>query len=151
MAGRKTKYNPEETPKFAEEYARQGLNDEQIAHNLGVNLQTYYTWQKKYPQFLEALKRGKAPIDFEVENNLRKRANGYTYYEEHTEYEKDNDGNPIPKNKKVVKKEMPPSETAMIFWLKNRKPEQWNDKQQLEHSGKVNYNVIWPKEDGSND
>ncbi len=25
--------------------------------------------------------------------------------------------------------------TAMIFWLKNRKPEQWREKQEIAHSG----------------
>ena len=28
--------------------------------------------------------------------------------------------------------------TAMIFWLKNRKPNVWRDKQEIEHSGNVN-------------
>ena len=29
---------------------------------------------------------------------------------------------------------VPPSDVAMIFWLKNRDPEHWRDVQQLEHS-----------------
>ena len=28
--------------------------------------------------------------------------------------------------------------TAQIFWLKNRKPQQWRDKKDIEHSGEVN-------------
>lgn len=136
MAGRKTKYNPEETPKFAEQYARDGLSDEQIAHNLGINLQTYYNWQKKYPQFLEAIKKGKAPVDFEVENSLLKKVHGYTYNEEHIEYVSDESGNPQIKYKKVIKKHVPPSDTALTFWLKNRKPEQWRDKQEHDITSK---------------
>jgi transposase-like protein len=127
---RKSKYDSEETPQFAEEYARQGLSDEQIAHNLGISEPTYYNWQKKYIEFFEAIKKGKAPVDFEVENSLLKRANGYTYTEEHTEF----DANGQIKSRKTVEKEMPPSETAMIFWLKNRKPEQWSDKYKHEIS-----------------
>ena len=36
---------------------------------------------------------------------------------------------------KVVKKEVVPDTAAQIFWLKNRKPEAWRDKQNLEVSG----------------
>ena len=34
---------------------------------------------------------------------------------------------------------MPPDPTAMIFWLKNRKPNEWNDKQNINHTGNINY------------
>ena len=37
-------------------------------------------------------------------------------------------------------KEVAPDTTAQIFWLKNRKPETWRDKQQIEHSGGVDVN-----------
>lgn len=39
---------------------------------------------------------------------------------------------------KRVTKEVAPDVTAQIFWLKNRKPEAWRDKQNLEVSGAVN-------------
>lgn len=31
--------------------------------------------------------------------------------------------------------------TSMIFWLKNRKPQEWNDRRQVEHSGTMNNNI----------
>ena len=34
-----------------------------------------------------------------------------------------------------IRKVYPPDTTAAIFWLKNRKPEEWRDKQAVEHSG----------------
>ena len=34
-----------------------------------------------------------------------------------------------------------PDTTAAIFWLKNRKPEQWRDKHDHEHSGSVNVSL----------
>lgn len=34
-------------------------------------------------------------------------------------------------------KEVVPDTTAQIFWLKNRKPDTWRDKQQVEHSGGI--------------
>lgn len=51
-------------------WARDGLTDEQIAHNAGITAATLYEWKKKYPEISEALKKGKEVVDFEVENAL---------------------------------------------------------------------------------
>lgn len=57
-----------------EAWARDGLTDEQIAHNMGINRATLYEWKKKYPDISEALKKGKEVVDIEVENALLKLA-----------------------------------------------------------------------------
>ena len=62
-------------------WARDGLSDEQMAHNIGITTTTLYDWKKKYPAFSEALARGKEVVDIEVENALLKRAKGYDYIE----------------------------------------------------------------------
>lgn len=62
-----------------EAWARDGLVDEQIAENIGINPATLYDWKKKYPKISESLKRGKEVIDIQVENALLKRALGYAY------------------------------------------------------------------------
>ena len=36
----------------------------------------------------------------------------------------------------VTTKEVAGDTTAQIFWLKNRKPAEWRDKQNIEHTGK---------------
>lgn len=41
---------------------------------------------------------------------------------------------------KEVVKEVVPDTTAQIFWLKNRKPHEWRDKQDIEHSGGISIN-----------
>ena len=102
-----------------EGWARDGLTDEQIAKNIGINRTTLYDWKKKKVNIADALKKGKEVIDFEVENALLKRALGYEYEEETYE-------NGILTKK--VKKQVPPDTTAQIFWLKNRKKEQWREK-----------------------
>ena len=102
-----------------EGWARDGLTDEQIAKNIGINRTTLYDWKKKEVNIADALKKGKEVIDFEVENALLKRAWGYEYEEETYE-------NGILTKK--VKKQVPPDTTAQIFWLKNRKKEQWREK-----------------------
>lgn len=106
-----------------ESWAREGLTNEQIAKNIGINTDTFYTWRKKYPDISEALKKGKAPIDFEVENALLKRALGFEYEETETVFE-DVDGKPKKRIKKTIKY-VPPDTSACIFWLKNRKPNHW--------------------------
>lgn len=117
-----------------EGWARDGLVDEQIAQNIGINPATLYDWKKKYPEISKALKKGKEVVDRQVENALLKRALGYKY--EETKTEKTNEGKKVT----VTVKEVVPDTTAQIFWLKNRKPEQWRDKQQIEHSGEIRNN-----------
>lgn len=114
-----------------EGWARDGLVDEQIAQNIGIAASTLYEWKKQYPEISEALKKGKEVVDRQVENALLKRALGYQY--EETKTEKTNEGKKVT----VTVKEVVPDTTAQIFWLKNRKPEQWRDKQQIEHSGGI--------------
>lgn len=55
-------------------WARDGLTNEQIAHNLGISVKTLYEWQNAHSEFREALKKGKEVIDYEVENALLKKA-----------------------------------------------------------------------------
>ena len=100
-------------------WARDGLIDEQIAHNMGITTKTLYEWKNKYGEISEALKKGKEVIDRQVENALLKRALGYAYDE--ITYE-----NGV--ETKRVTKEVAPDTTAQIFWLKNRKPAEWRDK-----------------------
>lgn len=57
-----------------EGWARDGLTDQQIAHNIGVNTATLYEWKKRYPEISESLKKGKEVVDFQVENALLKKA-----------------------------------------------------------------------------
>jgi hypothetical protein len=84
-----------------EGWARDGLTEAQIAKNLGISIDTFYTYKKKYSEFFEVLKRGKEVADYEVENALHKAAvNGNV--------------------------------TAMIFWLKNRKPQAWKDRKEAQ-------------------
>lgn len=106
-----------------EGWARDGLTDEQIAHNAGISPSTLYDWKGKFPELSEALKHGKDVVDRQVENALLKRALGYSYTEVRVE-ESEKDGQKVTRTKKFI----PPDTTAQIFWLKNRKPKDWRDK-----------------------
>lgn len=117
-----------------EAYARDGLTDEQIAKNVGITAKTLYAWKKQYSEICESLKKGKEVVDIQVENALLKRAMGYTYTE--VKVENGEDGTKVTK----TVKEVVPDTTAQIFWLKNRRPDQWRDKQNVELSGAVDTN-----------
>ena len=110
-----------------EGWARDGLTDKQIAKNIGVSEQTLNVWKNRFPSFLESLKKGKEVVDREVENALLKRALGYEYTEVKTEEE----FGEVTKKTTTVKKVIPDT-TAQIFWLKNRRPDKWRDKQEYE-------------------
>ena len=111
-------------------WARAGLTEEQISHNMGINRTTLYEWKAKYPDISNTLKKGKEVVDLEVENALLKRALGYDYEEKTEELRVDRKTG---KKKMVVTrsihKHAPPDITALIFWLKNRMPDRWKDKQ----------------------
>lgn len=116
-----------------EGWARDGLTDEQIAHNIGISRSTLNEWKNKFPDISDTLKRGKEVVDRLVENALLKRALGYSY----TEVTKESGV-----ITKEVTKEVHPDVTAQIFWLKNRKPDEWRDKQNIEHSGETGVKIV---------
>ena len=124
-----------------EGWARDGLTDEQIAHNIGINVKTLWDWKVRFDPICNALKRGKAPVDIQVENALLKRAIGYEYEEGTTEITEtpyiDRHGKERVRKQKHVKKTKKivlPDTTAQIFWLKNRRPDLWRDR----HENDVN-------------
>lgn len=111
-----------------EGWARDGLTDEQIAHNIGINRTTLYAWKAKHTDFSNALKRGKEVVDRIVENALLKSAMGYKF----DEVVKERIYNPETGESEMVEvkrttKDVAPNVTALIFWLKNRNPEAWRD------------------------
>jgi transposase-like protein len=130
-AGRPTKYNPEFHPLLVESLASQGYTDIEIADKLDICEKTLNNWKKEYPELLQSIKKGKLKQDELVENALLRRALGYKHEEDKIfQYE----GQPI-----VVPtiKHYPPDTAAAFIWLKNRMPNKWRDKKELEHSGEL--------------
>lgn len=87
-------------------WARDGLTNEQIASNIGINVKTLYDWKNKESNIRNALKEGREVVDFLVENALLKSA-------------------------------LEGNVTAQIFWLKNRKKEQWREKQEYSNDNEL--------------
>lgn len=108
-----------------ESLASLGMTDVQIASVLGITEMTLNRW-KKDESFMLALKKGKDFADSKVIESLYRRATGY----DHTDiYFSSYQGvvTSTPYMKHFI-----PDVTAQIFWLKNRQPENWREKQDVD-------------------
>ncbi|MBR1603246.1 MAG: helix-turn-helix domain-containing protein [Synergistaceae bacterium] len=135
--GKKTRYDPDITPKLAESYAMEGYSDDQIALKLGIHRSSFYDWQKLYPELRAAVKRGKEPVNAEIKMAMIKSATGYYVEEEQTVAILDvKTRQPKSFKKTTTKKFIPPSPTTQIFLAKNRMPELFRDVNRYEITGR---------------
>lgn len=129
VGGRPSQYQPQFAA-VAKKMCEMGATDADLAQALKTTVQTIWSWRTKYSEFLEAVKVGKEAYDALVERSLAARAMGYTYDAEEIKVV----GGRV---KRVpVRKHVPPDTTACIFWLKNRRPDQWRDVNRFEHTGR---------------
>lgn len=133
--GRPTDYMPEYNEQ-ARKLCLLGATDVELADFFEVSKTTINSWKKKYPEFLASVKKGKLFADAEVASRLYDKALGFVHEYEETEEE---EGNTV-----VTKKQRysPPDTGAAIWWLKNRRNENWKDKQENHHSGGVEVTKI---------
>ena len=130
--GRPSKYKPEFV-KIAETLSQFGATDAEMADAFDVDVRTLYRWRNEFPEFCHALKVGKEIADERVERSLYQKAIGY-------EQDEVKIFMPAGADKPVYAPfvaKIAPDTTAAIFWLKNRKPAEWRDKQELALSGGV--------------
>lgn len=123
-AGRPSKFKTEFIEQ-AKKLCALAATDLEIADFFEVNVATLYRWKNENKEFCESLKIAKAAADSRVERSLFARANGY----EHDEVDIRVVDHSIVQTK--IRKFYPPDTVAAIFWLKNRKPEQWRDRQEI--------------------
>lgn len=119
-------------------WARDGLTDKQIAKNCSCSLSAFKEWKKRFPELAEALRKGKDVVDREVENALYKSAVGYVQTLRKpvkiriVEYDPAT-GKKVSELERWITVEeevlVPAQVTAQIFWLKNRKPDLWRERQ----------------------
>ena len=104
------------------------MTDLEIAKNIGVSMTTLSEWKKKFPEIVATIKEGRQPVIIAVEDTFfEKKLKGYFVDEEIVEVTKHPDGKKT-EHRKKMKRWIPPDTTAMIFYLKCRKPQQYNDK-----------------------
>ena len=116
-----------------EGWARDGLTDEQIAKNIGIRRETLYAWMKSYSDISNAIKKGKGPVDLEVENALLKRALGFEYTETVKEIRQMPGGKTYTTIREFKKYALPDT-TAQAIWLNNRKPKSWQRDRRVDNS-----------------
>ncbi len=127
-----TTYNPKTHDHIVWALAVEGKTDEQIADILGITVRTFHRWKKKYSSLLDSLKEGKSVADAKVTKSLYNRAVGNIVIK-HKKIivEMDEDGNQKPAKVETTEDPIPPDTTAAIFWLKNRRPDIWRDRQDV--------------------
>lgn len=130
-------------------WARDGYTDEQIATSIGIHVSTLYEWKNKYSELAEALKSQKDVVDIGVEDALYKKTQGYnakilkTFKLKKISY--DSEGRRCEEEYLQQAEDevhIPADTTAQIFWLKNRQPTKWRDKQDVEHSGSLGVKIV---------
>ncbi|MNR31039.1 hypothetical protein D3C85_1485290 [compost metagenome] len=125
---------------MARKFCLLGATEIEIADLFNVSIGALNKWKKKYPEFVEALWRGKEVANAEVASKLYKRAIGYSHQELDLRVVKGELA------KTIVTKHYPPDVAACIFWLKNRDKTRWRDKHETEHTGNVTYDRLTDEE-----
>lgn len=127
--GRPASYRPEFAAQAAKLCAL-GATDYEMAEFFDVDTATIYRWKYAHQDFCDAVKAGKEQADERVARALFNRAVGYSFESEKV----------FQSNGKIIRAQIvehvPPDPGAAMNWLKNRRPGEWRDKQQLEHTGK---------------
>lgn len=133
--GRPSKYRPEFVEQ-ARKLCLLGATDKEVADFFEVTEQTLNNWKADHPEFFESLKIAKDEADKRVEKSLYRRALGYTHDSVKI---LQNSGEPV-----IVPyvEHYPPDTVACIFWLKNRKPDEWRDVKAVEHSGEMTHKHV---------
>jgi len=101
-----------------------GMIDTEIAEFFDVSVRTLNRWKHKYPEFWQSMKQGKISADANVAESLYKSALGLHYITEERIIQNE-------KGHKIVtlKKQVPPSFPAQKYWLNNRQPDKWSERQ----------------------
>jgi hypothetical protein len=127
--GRPSKFKPEFVEQ-ARKLAQLGATDREIAEFFEVAESTLNLWKGEHPEFSESLKVGKDVADDRVEQALYRRALGYTHDAVKIAVNASGEVTQVPHVEHYA-----PDTTAAIFWLKNRRKDQWRDIKAQELSG----------------
>lgn len=119
--GARTKFSPEFLEQAYKVAAIFGAGDEELATYFGVCKTTIYNWRRQFPEFDEAVERGKLEVDVEVAyEGLYKNAVGYTYTDTYVTVDNKGQEHVIEYTKKV-----PPNYQAALKWLTIRRRGLW--------------------------
>lgn len=120
VMGRPSKFNEVLSERIVTLYA-EGYTDDQVAQKVGISVRALRYWKGKHEHFLQALKDARDIPDSLVEASLFQKAIGYRHPEELVFFK---DGK---FHTKTVVKHYAPDTVAAMFWLQNRRPDQWRN------------------------
>jgi len=107
-------------------WARDTFSKKEIAERMGIDTSTLVKWQEKYEEIDEAIKTTRELVDYQVECAVLKAALGYKTKEvKVTVGKKVINGEMVEMLKETTVKEVAPNINAAIFWLNNRKFDEW--------------------------
>ena len=128
-----------EAREVLEAWGRKGLTRDEIAENMGISRSTLSAWIKKCPDISDAIKNARAYACARVENSLFKKAVGYEYTQQRpvkvkkTAFE---NGRKVKEEEEIVMVDetvvVPPDLGAIIFYLTNRLPADWQNNRQFD-------------------
>jgi len=129
--GRPTKYK-EEFCELVHNYCLLGATNEDLAKFLCVGLSSIDKWIREKPKFSSAVKSGREEADAQVAKSLFKRATGFSCKETKTASHEGRITDTMD-----IDKHYPPDVNAQTFWLRNRRPDLWREKQEIESTNKT--------------
>ena len=138
------KYGPHMV-KAAVKLAAKGCTNEEISESIGVALDTFYNWRKRYPELDESISDARLGDLDEIEAAMAKKAKGYQYDEVTTETLIVNGAEVGEKKVRVTKKTVTPSESAGKYLLNNRRRARWSEKIEAEVSGGLSIEIGLPE------
>ncbi|MEI5680491.1 MULTISPECIES: helix-turn-helix domain-containing protein [unclassified Mesorhizobium] len=130
-------------PKYKDTFAAQaaklcglGATNADLADFFEVSIRTIERWTSEHEEFCRAVKEAKETANARVERSLYQRAVGYSFDSEKVFNDK---GKIL---RAATREHCPPDTTAQIFWLKNRKPDEWRDKHEVEANGNLTIEIV---------
>lgn len=125
--GRPSSYS-DDYARQAEKLAQLGATDQEIADFFEVDVRTIYRWKHDHDEFCQAVKVGKDVADERVERSLYQKAIGYEQ-DEVKIFMPAGAAEPVyaPFRAKIAA-----DTTAAIFWLKNRRKDDWREKSETD-------------------
>jgi hypothetical protein len=122
--GRPTVYKPENA-EIAHICCMMGATNATLAERFGVSHTTIDNWIATIPDFGDAVRKGREVADGKVVSALYARATGTQRTMTRVFC---HNGQPVTVSYPV---ELPPDVRACMFWLRNRRPQQWRENRPL--------------------